>query len=275
MECLSSTHSGLLCQTGSFGLTVLGSGSSGNATVVHAPAGDILVDAGFSGKELQARFASAGLDPSRVKALLVTHEHSDHVKGCRIFSERYGVPVYATQRTQAILAQGNWIGERKALIAAGSPFSLCGVEVSPFSVPHDASDPVGYTFSFGGRKIGVATDMGAMNMLSLQRLKGCAALVLESNHDLDMLRNSTRPLHLKRRIMGRLGHMNNVDAMDALEALLTECSQCVILAHLSGECNTLDLVRKMASEKLAKLRRDDILLLVAEQTRPSRTVWLG
>ena len=223
---------------------------------------------------MQARFLAASLDPSRVKALLVTHEHSDHVKGCRIFSEQFGVPVYVTQRTQEVLAQGNYIGARRALIASGSPFTICGVEVAPFSVPHDASDPVGYTFSFGGRKIGVATDMGAMNMLSMQRLKGCSALVLESNHDMDMLRNSTRPLHLKRRIMGRLGHMNNLDTMAALESLLTEGSQCVILAHLSGECNSFELVHSLAKAQLAKMRRDDILLLVAEQAKPSQTVWL-
>ena len=257
-----------------FGITVLGSGSSGNATVVHAPEGDILVDAGFSGREMLKRFTQAKLDPTRVKAMLITHEHSDHVKGCRIFCEQFGVPTYLTKRTQDALSQGKYLGPKQALIAAGSPFMLCGAEISPFSVPHDASDPVGYTFSFGGRKIGLATDLGALNMLSTQRLKGCAALVLESNHDMDMLRNSARPLHLKRRIMGRLGHMNNADAMSALESLLTEGSQCVILAHLSGECNCLDLVRAMAREQLAKMRRDDILLLVAEQERPIETFWL-
>jgi phosphoribosyl 1,2-cyclic phosphodiesterase len=261
-------------RTGSFGLTVLGSGSSGNSTVVHAPEGDILVDAGFSGKELQARFRLAGLDPARVKALLVTHEHSDHVKGCRIFSDLFDIPVYVTNRTHEALASGNCIGRKKALISAGSAFRLCGVDITPFSVQHDASDPLGYTFSWNGVKIGVATDLGALNMLASQRLKGCSALVLESNHDMDMLRNSSRPLHLKRRIMGRLGHLNNVDAMSALEDLLTEESRCVILAHLSSECNDLELVRTLASAQLAKMRRDDILLLIAEQAKPIQTVWL-
>ena len=265
---------GLQHKMSSFGLTVLGSGSSGNATVIHAPKGDILVDAGFSGREMVSRFEAAKLDPTRIKAMLVTHEHSDHVKGCRIFSERFNIPVHLTPRTQVALSQGKYLGMNRNLIAAGSSFELCGVEVSPFSVPHDASDPVGYTFSYQGMKIGIATDLGAMNMLSSLRLHGCSALVLESNHDMEMLRNSARPIQLKRRIMGRLGHLNNIDAMAALETLLTECSKCVILAHLSGECNTADLVRSLARAQLAKMRRDDILLLVAEQEKPIQTVWL-
>ncbi len=259
---------------GLFGITVLGSGSSGNATVIHGPEGDLLIDAGFSGKELSARFAEAGLDPGQVKAMLITHEHSDHVKGCRVFADRQGIPMYLTHRTLLAMEQSGRLGGSRSLFSPGSSFGLCGVEVSPFSVQHDASDPVAFTFSFDGLKIGVATDLGSLNMLSLQRLKGCSALVLESNHDLDMLRNCQRPIQTKRRIMGRMGHLNNDDAMRALDELVGDGCSCLILAHLSRECNSPELVENLARKQLAKLRRDDILLIVAEQGRPTRTVWL-
>jgi len=259
---------------GIFGITVLGSGSSGNATVIHGPEGDLLIDAGFSAKELNARFVAAGLDASKVKALLITHEHSDHVKGCKTFAEKLGIPIYLTRKTLLALEQSGRAGGLRNLFAPGSSFALCGLDVAPFSIQHDASDPVAFTFQFDGLKIGVATDLGAMNMLGLQRLKGCAALVLESNHDLEMLRNSQRPLHTKRRIMGRMGHLNNLDAMQALEEIVSDPCRCLILAHLSRECNDPDLVANLARERLAKLRRDDILLLVAEQGKPTQTVWL-
>lgn len=261
-------------RTKRFGITVLGSGSSGNASLIHGPDGAILIDAGFSSKDLHARIRAAGEAPENVKAILVTHEHGDHIKGCRVFADHYKIPTYLTRAACQYLENANLLGERRTLFSPGSAFKVQGLDVEAFSVQHDALDPVGFIISSGGGRIGIATDLGHVNMLGLQRLRGCDALVLESNHDMGMLRASGRPIHLKRRIMGRHGHLNNDDAMEALESLLTPETRFLILAHLSMECNSGELVARLALERLAKLRRTDILLLIAEQAKPIQTVWL-
>ena len=258
---------------GKFGITVLGSGSKGNASVIHGPEGLILLDAGFSAKELENRMSASGIRASDIRALIVTHEHSDHMKGCRVFSNRYGVKTYMTSTTCSGCLRANLLPERKSLFSTGNAFELCGIRIEAFTVPHDV-DTVGFIFRVGDAKLGVATDLGHLNLLARQKLRDCTVLVLESNHDRMLLMNSSRPIQLKRRIVGRHGHLSNDDALDAFSELLTEHTRNLILAHLSGECNNFELLRKLALDRLANLERRGILLEIARQDTPLSTRWL-
>ena len=257
-----------------FGITNLGSGSSGNATVIHTPEGAILVDAGFSCRELLSRLASVSVAPETIKAVLISHEHSDHTKGCRVFSDTYRIPCCSTSITCRALADAGRIGERKILFSPGTPFPLAGITVEPFTVPHDARDTVAFNFLCNGCKISIATDLGHVNNLTVSRLSDCDALLLESNHDLKMLADSSRPLHLKRRIMSRHGHLSNEDAMRSLETLLSEKTRYLLFGHLSSECNDRNLVEAMAEERLDVLKRHDISFRIASQSVPSETFWV-
>lgn len=258
-----------------FGFTILGSGSKGNATVIHTGGGNLLLDAGFSAKELSGRMEKTGIDPASIRALLITHEHEDHIRGCRVFADRLSIPVYETAETARAISHKKMNAANVVLIQPGNKFELCGLTVEPFSVSHDVVDAVAYTFSCNGMKLGYATDLGCTNLLVLNKLRNCHALVLESNYEPEYLRRSARPLQTKRRIMSRHGHLSNQDAMAALGDLLSERTRQLVFAHLSNECNCPDLVREMARESLNNLNRKDIGVAVASQDEPLETFWLN
>ncbi len=260
--------------TGKFGITVLGSGSKGNAAVIHGPEGALLLDAGFSARELEKRMEQREIDPDSIAGVLITHTHIDHVKGCRTFADRHKVQAYLTAPSLKDACRCNCLPERKTVINPGTAFELGGITVEPFTLPHDAVDTLGYTFRAAEKKIGVATDLGHLNMLARQKLKGCALLMLEANHEPDMLRNSARPIQLKRRILSRHGHLSNEDTLAALEELLTEDSAVLVLAHLSEECNDRNLLEDMTEQTLKKIGRTDIFLSIADQDQPLETFWL-
>lgn len=261
--------------SGKFGITILGSGSRGNAAVIHGPEGALLLDAGFSARELETRMEHSGIDPDRIEGILITHGHSDHTRGCRIFADRHRIPAYLTAPTLREGDRDHFLPEKKTVIAPGSAFDLCGMRIDPFTLPHDAVDTIGYTFRACQKKIGVATDLGHLNLLARQKLRGCSLLMLEANHEPAMLRDSARPIQLKRRILGRHGHLSNEDAMAALEELLTPDSASLVLAHLSSECNNCELLADMAEKTLANLGRSDILFTIASQESPLETFWLA
>lgn len=258
-----------------FGMTVLGSGSSGNASIIHSPEGNILLDAGFSAKELERRMKKCSIEPSSVRAVLISHEHGDHTKGCRVFADKYDICAYMTSPVCRVAEKNNFLPADYVLFAPGDTFSLCGVEIKAFTLPHDAMDTVGFVFRYGEEKIGVATDLGHINNLIREQLKGCALLMLESNHDPDILRNSSRALSLKRRILSRHGHLCNSDACAALEELITNKTSHIILAHISSECNNYEIVENLALQTLAKLKRNDILLKIALQEDPLESFFVG
>ena len=260
--------------TGKFGITVLGSGSKGNAAVIHGPEGALLLDAGFSARELEKRMEQREIDPDNIAGVLITHTHMDHVKGCRTFADRHKVQAYLTAPSLKDADRCHCLPERKTVINPGTPFELCGITLEPFTLPHDAVDTIGYTFRTEQKKIGVATDLGHLNLLARQKLRGCALLMLEANHEPAMLQASARPIQLKRRILSRHGHLSNEDTVAALEELLTEDSAFLVLAHLSEECNDRSLLEDMAKQALKKMGRTDIFLSIAGQNQPMETVWL-
>jgi len=257
------------------GVTVLGGGSRGNSLLIHTGETGILIDAGFSRKETLARLARVNISPSIIKMILITHEHGDHVKGCRLLSEHLDIPVCVSHRTYDYIrgSKGEeWSNVR--IFSAGSTFDFECFTISPFSVQHDAIDPVGFVIEHGDHRIGIATDLGCVNELVKRRLHDCDVLVLESNYDLDLLRNAERALSLKRRIMGRHGHLDNQDAVTVLDELLTSRSRALFLTHISSECNQRNIVEKLAVNKLNEMGRKDIILKVVEQDNPADTVWI-
>ncbi len=257
-----------------FGITVLGSGSRGNAILVHKAGNALLVDAGFSRRELLARIAESGIDSGTIRALLISHEHGDHVNGARLFSDELGVPTYVTFKTAACLDGAGKLGKKRMLFETGSAFEIADFQVRAFSVPHDAADPVGFVISSDGARVGIATDLGHMNSLCIQRLKDCDALVLESNHDVEMQKRSDRSPMLKRRNLGKLGHLSNDDAVGALGELVTARTKIVFLVHLSSECNECGIVSEAARKKLDDLGRKDVQLVIVLQDKASQTFWV-
>lgn len=256
-----------------FGCTILGSGSKGNASVIQGPNGRFLLDAGLSVRDACGRMKERGIDPESIEAILITHAHTDHVRGCRRFADQFGIPAYMTPQTCRALDEKDSCPERRTLIFPGSSFELCGLRVEAFSVSHDV-DSVAYTFRFGERKLGFATDLGFLNLLASDRLKECRALVLESNYDRALLQRSQRPLALKRRIMSRQGHLSNDDALASLADLLCAATRSLVFAHVSEECNDRIMLDDLARARLDELGRADIRFSIASQKDPLETIWV-
>ncbi len=249
-------------------LGVLGSGSRGNALVISTENGAIIVDVGFSRKETRCRMEQLALAPERLDAALLTHEHDDHSKGCRVFCDELQIPLCTAPETANYLRRKGKLPERIIEFEPGNDFSVGGFDISPFSVQHDAVNPVGFIVRYKNYKIGIATDLGDVNMLAFQRLADCDALILECNYDEKMLRDSDRQLYLKRRILGRHGHLDNRAALAALDGLLTVRTRLLLLAHLSSECNSRELVESLFAARLRELGREDVELGIIRQDVP-------
>lgn len=259
-----------------FGITVLGSGSKGNSSVIHGTKGNFLLDAGFSAKELAARMEDRDIDPCSIQAILVTHAHQDHTKGCRVFGKKYNIPVYIQQETYLELKEHyeKYAPEEGVvLITPGAAFDCCGVHIEPFEISHDVA-AIAYIFQVEDHKIGYATDLGWMSPLVKRKLHDSQILILESNYDPVKLRNSGRPISTIRRIMGRQGHLSNDEAMSSLGDLITKNTRKIVFAHISQECNDRVLVNDLAMKQLADLNREDILVEIASQSTPLETMWM-
>ena len=261
-------------------LCPLFSGSGGNATLLAMGDTRLLVDAGVSAARLMRALSLLGVEPQSLSGVLVTHEHADHIKGIPVFVRKTGVPVYATPGTwQGMLAKDADIPrEARRVIQAGEDFFVGGINVHPFPIPHDAADPVGYVFLRGGGKLGVATDLGHLSETWLSRLSGCQALVLESNHDVDLLTRGSYPEVLKRRILSKRGHLCNEDSAKALAALACAGTQAVFLAHLSRENNRPELALACARQALtqAGIREEDgFFLSAAREDGPGEVISLA
>ena len=233
----------------------------------------ILVDAGFSHRELQRRMKAVGEDLSRLSAVLITHEHSDHIAGLATLTRKLRRPVYITRLTENRL---DW-GERKPgqpapaieYFQAGQRLVIGDIEVDSFTVPHDAIDPVGFCFRAQGLKIGVVTDLGYLPASVKQHIRGSHLLVLESNHDLDMLKVGPYPWFVKQRVMSRVGHLSNHAVGEFLGSEFDGGSQILVLAHLSEQNNHPEIVRLTASQALEGAGLAATRLVVAEQDQPS------
>lgn len=229
---------------------LLGSGSEGNALVVQIGATSLLMDCGFSVSETQTRLARLGLHAEQLGGILVTHEHSDHIRGVAALARKYALPVYLTHGT--LRAQAAAFAELNVTeINPHCVFSVDDIEVQPYLVPHDAAEPVQYVFGDGARRLGVLTDTGHATPHIEQTLTACDALVLECNHDAEMLRNGRYPPSLKQRVGGRFGHLNNQQAGELLSRLDNSCLQHIVAAHLSKHNNLPQLAVDALSQALS------------------------
>ncbi len=239
---------------------VLGSGSKGNATLVEAGQTRILIDNGFSGKELLARLQLAGIDPASLSAVLLTHEHNDHIGGVGVLSRRLQLPVYANVPTHRA-AEGR-LGRIASRLEfnTGDIFSLGDLQIHAFSVGHDTADPVGFTVHDGQHTLGYCTDTGAITRLIRHSLGQCQALVLEANHDVPMLRAGPYPLAQQQRVLSSQGHLANGDALSLAMELATGQLRSLVLAHLSEVNNHPQLLLKEISRRASGLQGLDISL---------------
>jgi phosphoribosyl 1,2-cyclic phosphodiesterase len=232
----------------------LGSGSSGNATIVTCGDTTLLVDCGFSARETARRMAAIGVSADAVNALLVTHEHSDHVSGVPVFARRHHVPVFATYRTARAADLAAEPGCDVHALRAGEECVIGEVRVRPFRTSHDAVEPVGYVFtSPGGIRLGIATDLGVLTAEVAEALAGCHIIGIEANHDDAMLANGPYPPFLKRRIASERGHLSNRDASHALELLAHDGLRQVIGLHVSRKNNTPGLARRALAARAAAI----------------------
>jgi phosphoribosyl 1,2-cyclic phosphodiesterase len=221
----------------------LASGSRGNALVVESGRTRLMLDCGLTPRETERRLARLDLAPDDIDAILVTHEHSDHADGALAFAGRHGTAVCLTHGTWRAIGDGAQPDEKVRIIDSHASFAIGAIEVQPFPVPHDAREPTQFVFSDGARRVGVLTDTGSSTPHVEAMLTGCAALVLECNHDARMLANGAYPAWLKSRIGGAFGHLANDAAARLLAALDTSGLQHIVAAHLSQENNTADLAR--------------------------------
>jgi phosphoribosyl 1,2-cyclic phosphodiesterase len=251
-------------------IAVLASGSSGNCLVLEQDDCLLVVDGGLSYRAFSERLSGSGLEGGRPVGILLSHEHSDHSRGIGAIARKLGVPVFATPGT--LEAISDHVGRNVTLSSArnGSWFEVGPFGVSPFSLPHDASDPSGYVIEAAGTRVGIATDLGSPGELARTCLSGCDAVVLEFNHDEDMLWSGSYPWPLKQRIASATGHLSNVSAARLLEQVVHDDLQAVVLAHLSQENNTPGKALEVAREVTGAERR----LAVGRPDRPLQAIEL-
>ncbi|HET7183165.1 MAG TPA: MBL fold metallo-hydrolase [Terriglobales bacterium] len=264
-------------------LTVLASGSRGNCSVLASSRTRILVDAGVSCREIGRRMQMSGDQLLSLSAVIISHEHSDHVAGLYVLARKLKIPVFMTGATYQ--AWQRWARDKNEGVKpelqklerfeAGRSFTIGDITVAPFTIPHDAADPVGFTFRAEGIKIGVATDLGYMPASVADNLSGCDTLVIESNHDVEMLRGGPYPWVVKQRVMSRVGHLSNDTLAQWFAADYDGNAAFLVLAHLSEQNNHPDLARRAAERALAPRR--DLLrnrVLLASQHHPLETIRL-
>lgn len=251
---------------------VLGSGSEGNATLVEGGGARVLLDAGLGPRQLAERLLSAGVDPARLDAVFVSHEHGDHARGAAALSARFGVPLAGTRGTfvAARFAHAKLAGYET--LAAGETRAIGQMQVKALAVPHDAAAPLAFVVSVGASSLGHATDLGHLSRGLVEALRSCDAVLVESNYDPAMLRDGPYPWSLKERILGPLGHLANGDVSRLLERGLGPRCRKVVLAHLSRKNNHPELALQAAEEALARARRGDVRVTLAPA---DGTGWIG
>jgi phosphoribosyl 1,2-cyclic phosphodiesterase len=250
---------------------VLGSGSSGNATLVEGGGARVLLDAGLGPRQLAERLASAGVDPASLDAVFVSHEHGDHARGAAAFSTRWGVPLAGTRGTFHAAGFAARSLPASVAVSPGEPRAFRRLTVRAVAVPHDAACPVAFVVSAGAVSLGHATDVGHLSRGLVGALGGCDALLVESNYDPAMLRDGPYPWSLKERILGPFGHLSNGDVGRLLEKGLSGACRLVVLAHLSLKNNHPELALQAAEEALDRGGKRGVRVTLAP---PEGTGWI-
>ena len=256
-------------------LTILGSGSEGNGTYLETAEVRLLIDAGLSGRQIRRRMATVGRTPETLHGILITHEHSDHINGLAGLAARMDVPIYCNRLTKQAIEHQLQIQIDARIFTTGDSFEIGDVTVDTFPVPHDAYDPVGFMVHTAAGNIGFLTDLGHATKLVVERVRAANVLLLESNHDVQMLQNDLRrPWSLKQRILSRHGHLSNEAAADVVEQILSPGLRQLYLGHISRDCNRPELARKAVAGRLERLGGTHVGVECTAQHVPGATFTL-
>ncbi|MBI3849981.1 MAG: MBL fold metallo-hydrolase [Verrucomicrobia bacterium] len=257
-------------------MTILGSGSGGNCAYLETPDARILIDAGFSGRQIRQRLASIGRAPESLTGILITHEHSDHIQGLTGLGAKLNVPIYCNRLTKEAIEFQLQMRFECCVFSTGASFEVGDITVDTFTVPHDASDPVGFLLRTPAGNIGFLTDLGHTTKLVIERVRSANVLLLEANHDVKMLHDDTRrPWSLKQRILSRHGHLSNDGAADAAEQIVSAELRHLYLGHLSRDCNRPELAHRVVSERLQRMGAHHVQIQSSSQDVPCSTLSLA
>lgn len=254
-----------------FGFCPLASGSKGNSIFLGTQQTRVLVDAGISFTSLEKKLSDLNVDIKTIEAVLITHEHTDHIQGLLSLTKKLQIPVLANAETAKGICSILGIRPRFKIFTTGEPFIFKDLEVHPFSIPHDTLDPVGFTIRTANLKLGFCTDLGYATSLLKKALEGCDYLYLEANHQPSMVHACSRPSIYKERVLGKQGHLSNEDAAALLIELHHDKLKHVHLAHLSKECNSQELALKIVKEALSS-REKQVNLSIAFQDKISQEI---
>lgn len=256
-------------------LTVLGSGSSGNCSYIETDQTRILIDAGFTARQIRERLALIGRSPETLDAILLTHEHSDHAQGLTVLCRKLPVPIYCNRLTKDAVVYQTEMAFDCRLFTTGREFSIGDVVVETFSVPHDAQDPVGFLIHTSGGSIGLVTDLGHATRLVVERIKAANVLMIETNHDVKLLQEDTRrPWSVKQRILSRHGHLSNEAAGAVIEQIASEQLRHIYLGHLSRDCNRPELALQAVQGALERVGATHVRVQTTSQDVPTPTLEL-
>jgi len=257
-------------------LTILGSGSAGNCAYLETDEARILIDAGFTLRQIRQRLATIGRAPENLTGVLVTHEHNDHVEGLAGLTKKLKIPVYCNRPTQDALERQLQSKFICRLFTTGDSFELGDLVVQTFTVPHDAHDPVGFLVQTPAGNVGILTDLGHATRLVLERVRRANVLLLEANHDVKLLQDCPhRPWSLKQRILSRHGHLSNEAAAEAAEQIVSADLRHLYLGHLSRECNHPNLAFDAVNSRLQKIGASHVRLELTHQKVPCPTLALA
>ena len=251
-----------------FGFCPLASGSKGNCLYLGSATTRVLIDAGISLREICKRLEEIQVDLQTIQAVFVTHEHSDHIKGLPLLSQKLNIPIIANKETATGISHAIQAQLRFKIFTTGETFQFGDLAVHPFSIPHDTLDPVGFIIQMDHLKLGICTDIGHVTSLVAKHLENCDYLYLEANHEPSMVHASRRPEYLKKRILGKQGHLSNEDCAKLIAKIMHPHLKHVYLAHLSEECNSQEVALKIVKESLPY----SISVTVAHQDQVSQPV---
>jgi phosphoribosyl 1,2-cyclic phosphodiesterase len=253
------------------GFCPLASGSKGNCIYLGTKKTKVLIDAGISGKQIEERLLQIGVNLSEIEAVLVSHEHMDHIAGLKVLAKK-NILVLANSETAKGIYSNLGIMPRFKIFTTEEPFQFGDIKIKPFSILHDTLDPVGFIIEVDNIRLGICTDVGFVTSNVIENLKGCDYLYIEANHQPSMVHASSRSLVYKQRVLGRQGHLSNGESIDLLKAILNDRLKHVHMAHLSSECNSPELVKKMMSD-LMKETNCKADFSIAYQERISKPIY--
>lgn len=254
--------------------SVLASGSTGNCIYVGSEHYNFLIDAGLSGKRIEAALQTVGVDIKNIDGIFISHEHDDHVRGVGVLARKYNIPLYANKRTLGNLpaSVGSIEDSLKIVFETGTVKSFANLNIETFEISHDAVEPVGFVITDSDSKLSVVTDLGYVSAKIKEKIKGSDVLIFESNHDVNLLRMSSYPWSVKQRILSDVGHLSNETSAEALAEVITKNTQRIYLAHLSKENNLIDLARLTVKNILEEygITEEDVKLMDTYPNKPTQ-----